>query len=233
MEVKLIAYTQPVSGPANPMAIVEEAACVCYNSTPSPDFKVAKGCKLSGHTSVYEHISFVFHVKGVSRALLAQITRHRHAGFSVRSQRYNNEFDFDFVNPISEPNKYHDYFDEYMRDINAMYYNMTDAGIAAEDARAVLPNACCTELVISANARALMEMSHLRLCNRAQKEIRELFQMFKTEVSGVCPEVAAAMVPSCEIHARYPFCPEFKCCGKHPKLKDVYNPVVKMSVSND
>ena len=40
-----------------------------------------------GHESVLEHASFTFLVEGVSRVLLAQLTRHRIASFSVQSQR--------------------------------------------------------------------------------------------------------------------------------------------------
>lgn len=99
---------------------------------------------------------------------------------------------------------------------------------AYEDARAVLPNACCTEFYITMNARALIEMSHLRLCSRAQKEIREMFTEMKKEVTQVCPEVANWMVPSCEANPKYPFCPEGRgCCGRHPRLADVYKPIEK------
>ena len=78
------------------------------------------------------------------------------------------------------------------------------------------------------NARALIEMSHLRLCSRAQKEIREMFTEMKKEVAQVCPEVANWMVPSCEANPKYPFCPEGRgCCGRHPRLADVYKPIEK------
>ena len=94
---------------------------------------------------------------------------------------------------------------------------------ANEDARAVLPNACCTEFYVTINARSLIEMSHLRLCTRAQAEIRSMFTMIKKVIEPVCPELAAWMVPSCEANPKYPFCPEGnRCCGRHPKLADVY-----------
>ena len=99
---------------------------------------------------------------------------------------------------------------------------------ANEDARAVLPNACCTKLYVTINARSLIEMSHLRLCTRAQSEIRSMFQLIKSQVATVCPELAAWMVPSCEANPKYPFCPEGnRCCGRHPKLADVYKTVEK------
>ena len=53
-----------------------------------------------GHESVLEHASFTFGIEGVSRALLAQLTRHRLASFSVQSQRYvSYENGFGYVIP--------------------------------------------------------------------------------------------------------------------------------------
>lgn len=229
MKVKLISYSQSVNpdGDKNPLSIAELAASVCYNSQPTETYRIAKGCKATGHQSVLEHISFTFHVTGVSRALLAQLSRHRHISLSVQSQRYVAMDNFDYVNPFSGENA--DIFKDMMASIAADYYILKKYhGAANEDARAVLPNACCTELYVTINARSLIEMSHLRLCTRAQREIRSMFQLIKEQVATVCPELAAWMVPSCEANPKYPFCPEgSRCCGRHPKLADVYKPVKK------
>lgn len=225
MNVTLIAYTQLANrwASSNPMTVVEEAACVCYDSTPTENFRIAKGCMKSGHTSVYEHINFVFHVSGVSRALLAQLTRHRIAGFSVRSQRYCNEDGFDYVIPETARETDSDlYYTDIMSAANETYNDLIDAGMPAEDARMVLPNACCTELVVSMNARALIEASRQRLCSRAQWEIRKLFTEIKHEVASVCPEVAEYMRPKCETDPEHPFCTEAMCCGRHKTLAEVY-----------
>ena len=176
MEVKLIAKTCPVSG-ASDMDVVEQAACVCYNSEPTPEHRIVKACYRDGHWSTLEHISFTFHVKGVSRALLAQLSRHRHISLSVASQRYiSYEDGFDYVNPFT---KYTDSYNSFESDIKVLqdyYKKYIHSGEKAENARAILPNACCTELYLTMNARALIESSGKRLCTRAQAEIRELFQ---------------------------------------------------------
>ena len=91
-----------------------------------------------------------------------------------------------------------------------------------EDARMVLPSAAETELYMSMNARALIEASHLRLCSRAQEEIRNMFDLMKKEIEFVSPEIAKMMVPKCEVNPSYPFCTERKSCGKHPPLSEVY-----------
>ena len=229
MEVKLISYSQPVNpdGDKNPLSIAELAASVCYDSEPTDTYRIVKGCKATGHRSVLEHISFTFEVSSVSRALLAQLSRHRHISLSVQSQRYVSMDNFDYVNPFDEQHG-GDVFDDMMGNIANDYKLLKNLGAANEDARAVLPNACCTKLYVTINARSLIEMSHLRLCTRAQSEIRSMFQLIKSQVATVCPELAAWMVPSCEANPKYPFCPEGnRCCGRHPKLADVYKTVEK------
>ena len=225
MKVELIAYTQrPGAEPGqNPLSVVEQAACMCYDSKQTESNAIAKSCVKSGHTSVLEHISFTFQVSEVSRALLAQLTRHRIASYTVRSQRYCDEYAFGYVTPesVSGSTSYFSYSDT-MDMIGGAYGALLDAGVPAEDARMVLPNACHTQLVVTMNARALINASHERLCTRAQWEIRELFKQMKAAVEPVCPEVAGWMRPKCEEDPEYPFCKEAKSCGRHPKLEEVY-----------
>ena len=222
MDVELVAMSQPVlPGERNPIAISEQAASVCYDSKPTKSYRIVKSCMASGHMSVMEHISFTFHVRGISRACLAQLSRHRHISLSVRSQRYCREDDFDYVNPCPTGTEESFAVYEAVADANRNYKDLIDAGLKPEDARAVLPNACCTELYLTANARALIEMSHLRLCSRAQREIRELFSLMRDLLRGFCPEVAERMVPSCEVRDEVSFCPERESCGRHPRLVDL------------
>lgn len=217
MNVKLIGYTVPTNG-GYPTDIVEQAASMCYDSKPTKSHAIAKSCAKTGHMSVWEHISFAFEVSGVSRAMLAQITRHRHHSFSVRSQRYCNEANFDYVVPSAITGCAQYTFLHGMINARATYDALLEDGIKPEDARAVLPNACETKLVISANARAWIESSHLRLCARAQEEIRNFYQEIKREIETVCPEVAELMVPTCETHS-VPYCTEHAGCGKYPSLE--------------
>ena len=102
------------------------------------------------------------------------------------------------------------------------YAFLTSSGMEKEDARMVLPNAAETELYMSMNARALIEASHLRLCNRAQEEISTMFGKMKEEVKQVSPEIAEMMVPQCEVNPNYPFCTERESCGRHKTLSEVY-----------
>lgn len=223
MLVELIAYSMPIKGRCNPMAIVEQCASVCYDSEPDFDkFRIAKGCAKTGHMSVFEHAYFTFRVAEISRACLAQLTRHRHFSFSVRSQRYCDESTIGCIIPPTVTEEQYDILMQSYSDSIDKYAFLTSSGMAKEDARMVLPNAAETELYMSMNARALIEASHLRLCNRAQEEIRTMFGKMKKEVEQVSPEIAEMMVPKCELNKNYPFCTELKSCGKHPPLSEVY-----------
>ena len=221
MKVELVGYSQMANNHGDPMAIAEQAASVCYDSKPTENLKIVKQCIASRHMSVLEHVSFTFHIQGISRACLAQLSRHRHISLSVRSQRYCREDDFQFVNPFPDGSFGAAEFEEYMEDARANYADMVDDGIKPEDARAVLPNACCTELYLTANERALIEMSHLRMCRRAQREIQELFYAIRSCLRHVSPIVAQNMVPSCQAHGGVPFCTERNSCGWYPKLSDL------------
>lgn len=223
MRVELVAMTQPINpyvpnmGRKNPLEVVEKCAAVCYDSQPTKEYKIAKKCAESHHWSVWESISFTFHVSEVSRALLAQLSRHRHISLSVRSTRYTNEKNFSYYIPkdIDE-----DSYKKLMDELNDYYVKSVDSGTPKEQARMILPLSLYTELYMTVNARALIEISNKRLCNRAEPEIRTLFLMIKDILKDYCPEMTKYLVSSCETH-NPPYCPEGKPCGKYPKLKQI------------
>jgi thymidylate synthase (FAD) len=161
----------------------------------------------SKHVSTVEHLSFTFAIEGVSRALLAQLTRHR-VGFSysVQSQRYvkfgsgDRSGGFDYVVPESvgeekyinlenfPPVYSDDLFEEAMQLAQRYYDLLRQAGIPAEDARAVLPQASAFNLVMTANLRAILEFYSKRQPGKgAQKEITELAVALKDAVIDVEP----------------------------------------------
>lgn len=225
MYVDLIAYSTFFNHKANenPMGIVEQCASVCYDSTPDfVNYRIAKGCAKTGHTSVYEHVYFTFSVSGISRACLAQLTRHRHFSFSVRSQRYCDEGNTGAIVPFNLTDEQREILMQTYDEEFDKYSVLCASGVEKEDARMVLPNGCETELYVSMNARALIEASHLRLCSRAQAEIRNMFKIMKKEVYLISPEIADMMVPQCEVNPSYPFCTERESCGRHKTLKEVY-----------
>ena len=137
--------------------------------------------------------------------------------FSQKSQRYVKEkgqFDY-LIPPTSARNEeLKAKFENFMGEISKLYCEFTEAGIPAEDARALLPNATATSLVASLNLRELIHIANLRLCTRAQYEIRCMVKAMCEELVAVEPWLKPYLVPKCE---RLGFCDEDKSCGRMPK----------------
>ena len=155
----------------------------------------------SGHGSTIEHIVFTFAISGVTRTLSHQLVRHR-AGlaFDQQSQRYLKYKQPSYMVPGSitdAPEPIRERFLDEMQGSLAFYGEMLEAGIPGEDARFVMPNATRTNLVMTANLRALIHMSGLRLCTMAQWEIRRLFQLVRHEVFSVSPFLGSFLAPKC------------------------------------
>lgn len=195
MQIELIAYTQGNPKWATyqeflPTDICAVAASQCYNSTQS--VATVRGCIRSGHESVIEHVSFTFLVEGISRACLCQWTRHRLMSYSVKSQRYCKEDNFDYVEPPSiweGTDRARDIFESEMEAARTTYEILLKEGVKPEDARMVLPNACCTNMVVTMNARSLRNFFKLRMSNKAQWEIREAAGRMFELVMEVAPEL--------------------------------------------
>ena len=222
-EVKLI------SKPENMLKTIYTACRTCYSAdTPiniynsSDDeekmLKLIERVVGSGHYSVIEHIQVTFAISNVSRACTHQLVRHRHMSFSQKSQRYVKEKgQFDYIIPptIEKNPELKAKFESFMDEISKKYLEFTEAGIPAEDARAVLPNACATSIVASLNLREMIHIANLRLCSRAQFEIRMMVKAMCDELIKVEPWLKPYLVPKCE---RLGFCDEDKSCGRMPKL---------------
>ncbi len=227
MKVNLIAHTN------NPEQVVAAAAKLCYsnigidtllsglNEEKTREF-LQKLANL-GHESPLEHASFTFAIEGVSRALLAQITRHRIASFSVQSQRYVKLEHFEYVLPpeVAAEADTKELFDKAMAAEAELYAGLSQAlfekhkaafcsaGLsekqatqkaekkAIEDARFVLPNACTTKMMLTMNARSLLNFFRLRCCERAQWEIHALADEMLKLVLQKAPTLFAAAGPGC------------------------------------
>jgi thymidylate synthase (FAD) len=198
-----------------------------------------------GHSSPTEHVSFTFGIEGVSRALLAQLTRHRIASFSVQSQRYVKEGCFEYVIP-PQIEKNEDAKQEFLRAMesdrksyetlvgilhkSAYEQNIKDGldektanlnaeKTAIEDARFVLPNACETKLMLTMNARSLNNFFAHRCCNRAQWEIRALADSMLALCKSVSPQLFNNSGPHC-LNAK---CNEGKfSCGRIVEMRQKY-----------
>lgn len=214
MHVKLINKSEHI------LDTMYVAARTCYSAESPIDIKVSdKPFKLikkvldSGHLSIAEHISFTFAIEGISRACSLQIIRHRHCSFSQQSQRYVNMKNAEFVVPYGLKKEENDKIGALINYTMKTYNELIEAGVKQEDARAILPNCCTTNMVMTCNLRELMHICNLRMCTRAQKEVRELVTLMANEVIKVVPEMKEYLVPNCE---RLGFCTEHNGCGRKP-----------------
>ena len=189
------------------------AAGMCYKAVDG--HKALMHAVNCGHESVLEHCSFTFLIKDVSRVLLAQLTRHRIASYSVESQRYCGA-NLQCVIPDTI-----NCDDELLKDVHklcdqveAFYQKALQKGVPAEDARYFTFQGGVTNLVMTMNARELRHFFSLRCCNRAQWEIRQLADEMLACCRIAAPDLFRDAGPGC-VRGK---CPEGKkSCGKPRK----------------
>jgi thymidylate synthase (FAD) len=195
-------------------ALAEFAGRACYQSWKKPNPSTATNAGYLhhilevGHLSVLEHGSVTFYLTGISRSLTHELIRHRHFSYSQLSQRYVPERDAALVEPdviASDP------------ELHAMFVAAGEAAIAAytdlleglekkfadvehatlrrkqarQAARAVLPNATETRIVVTGNYRAWRHFVAMRASEHADVEIRNLAITCLRELSQVAPNVFA------------------------------------------
>ena len=208
MQVSLLKYTQ------NADFVCGEAAAICTASK-NPESALHHATD-AGHFSVLEHATFTFKIEGLSRAALAQLTRHRLASFDVQSQRYVKLDNPELVIPESiQQSQFATEVGLLLKRNMNQYQRMIEAGIPAEDARYVTPQAVTTELIMTMNARELLHFFSLRCCNRAQWEIRHLADEMLSLCKKASPVLFEKAGPGCVTGK----CPEVRPCGK-PRSED-------------
>lgn len=229
MNVRLITNTE------NPETVIAAAAKLCYSKKDGKELfdemldseaildRFLDRFMEMGHGSPLEHATFTFEISGVSRSCSHQLVRHRNTSFNQKSQRYVDEENFEYVMPeeLSVCEDASRLFDIAMLDANDAYVSikeaLMDAGypekIAQENARAVLPNACATSLVMTVSLRQIYNFLDLRLCSRAQDEIREVATRIYDIMRTNFPKLMRRRFPICEMTG---FCPEGAMgCGLH------------------
>jgi len=169
-----------------PLEMVSKAAGICYGKGNAPE-KRAMFCFEHGHMSPFEHVVFTFKISGISRACLAQLTRHRLASYNVESQRYCNYNGFCIDNFVY-PSDNLLYEKAYSKAIE-LYDALIESGEKPEDARYVLPNGFKTNLIMTVNLREFCTIWKLRSDKSAQWEIRDLVEAMKNEIVAVSPEL--------------------------------------------
>ena len=190
--------------------LAEFAGRLCYMSQGNPAKRETReyieNIKKQGHGSVLEHANYSLLLEGVSRSLTHELVRHR-AGFaySQLSQRYVDESQASFVVPpaILGDEALEQAWKAQVESAQALYVDLVGKlmerygwvpdkihrrKMAREAARAVLPNATETKIVVTGNARAWRTMLELRSSEGAELEIRRLavvlLRLFQREAPG-------------------------------------------------
>ena len=216
MQVELLYHTP------DPQRAVATAARLCYAPVGAKELmetlsddkieSVLNTILASGHLSTLEHASYTFAIDGVSRAMTHQLVRHRLASFNQQSQRYvtfKDEPDFIVPQTVEDAGA-REAYDKAATAAFQAYRDLVEAGVPAEDARYLLPNACETKIVVTMNIRELLHFFSVRCCNRAQWEIREVACRMLDLVRPTAPLVFEHAGPGCVRGA----CPEGKMsCG--------------------
>lgn len=224
-KVTLLGYTKSING-QGPESIVAAAGKLCYSKsdivalterlTEQDIEKFIKMLVDFGHYSPFEHANFTFGIEGISRTCSHQIVRHRTGKYSQQSQRYVDlKESFQFIMPeaiINNKEAQDIYIDSIMKDYDvykditvalAKQYiseGMNEKGAtkkALEDARFALPNACETKIIMTMDARNLLNFFKERCCSRAQWEIREVANQMLDACLDVAPHLFAKAGATC------------------------------------
>jgi thymidylate synthase (FAD) len=225
MRVQLLTHTP------DPEQVVAAAARLCYSDAsicqlleraPEQAPRLLRKVLDMGHLSVLEHASFTFGLEGISRACSHQLVRHRIASYSQQSQRYvSHREPFEAVVPdsVAAHPELAARFDRHLAATHELYCELLAAGVPAEDARFVLPNAAATKLVMTMNARELHHFFALRCCRRAQWEIRAMAREMLRLARKAAPLLFADAGPGCVRGA----CPEgAMTCGEAAAVRKEY-----------
>ncbi len=193
-------------------ALVEFAGRACYQSWSKPNPRTATNAGYVrhiidvGHFSVLEHASVSFYITGLSRSCTHELVRHRHFSFSQLSQRYVPEHDAEVVAPpgIEDDPELLELFTAaadasraaYIELLDRLETKLAEQGMstlrhkqARQAARAVLPNATETRIVVTGNYRAWRHFIAMRASEQADVEIRRLAIACLRELVAVAPQV--------------------------------------------
>jgi len=195
-------------------ALAEFAGRACYQSWKKPNPVTATNAGYLrhiievGHLSVLEHGNVTMYMTGVSRSFTHELIRHRHFSFSQLSQRYVPERNAAMVEPevIAADPELHEIFltatkaaqtayTELLEALEKRYADVANATLrrkqARQAARAVLPNATETRIVVTGNYRAWRHFIAMRATEHADVEIRECAVTCLRELHRVAGNVFA------------------------------------------
>jgi thymidylate synthase (FAD) len=166
---------------------IEYAGRNCYQTqdkiTDTSYDKFIKMIISKGHESVLEHSLLTFDII-TDRGIMAELTRHRHASFSIKSTRYCVEKgEIDFIVPSELlPNSYQTWQNS-IRTVEINYFLLSADGNPPEVCRSALPSCTATQIVMSCNFREMRHILKLRKSKAAHPDMRLLMQDVQSKLN--------------------------------------------------
>lgn len=179
--MKLIKPSFEILNISGDLTTIEQAARTCYKSeskiTEGSAEKLVANLLTRGHEAMLEFVDISVKIitdRGVSH----EIVRHRVASYAQESTRFiNYKEGVTFIEPLSienSPTRVQFGFRQALYDIEQKYIFLIENGLKPQDARAVLPNALKTEIVMKANLREWRHFFQLRCDKAAHPEMRRI-----------------------------------------------------------
>lgn len=181
MKVTLEQYTPPEN--------LGRFAGICYGREGNDDKRLAHIISVN-HLSVLRFGHVVFKVEGISRVCLAQLTRSKHLDYLVRSSRYCDESDAEFIRPAGfykQDDVIQAALISYEDATRQLYKDLRESGMSKQDARFWLPQAQATELYVAGNYQAWLDFIKLRNTKHAQREVRDVAAEIERQLQGIAP----------------------------------------------
>lgn len=181
MKVTIEQYTDPAN--------LGRFAGICYGREGNDDKRLAHIIDV-GHLSVLRFGHAVFKIEGISRVCLAQLTRSKHLDYLVRSSRYCDESNAEFIRPESFeklPEEMQDMIILMERELIELYQDLRQSGMPKQDARYWLPQAQETELYVAGNYQAWVDFIKLRNTKHAQSEVRAVAAEIQKQLAEIAP----------------------------------------------
>lgn len=220
--IRLIDYKE------NPITHCGKVAGLCWGANTDNDeqnFKRGLECIKNNHGRVMEYTDITIEISEYSARVIRELYTHIVGTSRLQeSTRYVDCSDLGYYIPpsIKVNSTAKELYEECIANIMKTYSELLDLGVKKEDVANLLPLGSHTKVILKINLRALINLSHLRLCNRAYIEFRQLMlELIKvlTPISNewelLCKQI---FVPKC-INMGY--CDERYSCGLRPKKENI------------
>lgn len=209
----------------NPLSLVGEEAGICWGADiddEEKNYKRGVDCVKSNHGRALEYPTIYLVISGYSSKVIREFYTHiignSRLQASTRYIDYSKQFDSVIPHSIANNEAAKKVWDEYMSNVAPTIQKLKELGVPTEDATNVLPLAYTTKIVVKMSLRSLINMTEMRLCNRAYWEFRELMKDILWALENYSSEWEDLIYdlrvfsPRCE---KYGYCPETHGCGKY------------------